>query len=44
MGYDYIYDKFPGVVNSVNEFCENSNLKIDMLTKDGCPTYLIYKK
>lgn len=44
MGHDYTYDKFPGVVNAVNQFCENNNLKIDILTEDGCPTYLIYKK
>jgi predicted O-methyltransferase YrrM len=44
MGHDYTYDKFPGVVNAVNQFCEKNNLKIDILTEDGCPTYLIYKK
>jgi hypothetical protein len=41
MGHDYTPNMFPGVVRAVDEFCKKYNLKIDVLTKDGCPTYLI---
>jgi hypothetical protein len=43
-GHDYISPRFDGVVNAVNEFCEENNLSINYLTKDGCPTYCITKK
>lgn len=44
MGHDYTISMFPGVVRAVDEFCKNYDLKIDALTKDGCPTYLISLK
>jgi hypothetical protein len=40
-GHDYTRDMFLGVVDAVDEFCKNKNLKIDFLTEDGCPTYCI---
>jgi hypothetical protein len=40
-GHDYTSDRFPGVVQAVNEFCQNNDLKIDYLTNDGCPTFCI---
>lgn len=40
-GHDYTRDMFPSVVDAVDEFCKNKNLKIDFLTEDGCPTYCI---
>lgn len=40
-GHDYTNDKFPGVFKAVNEFCEEKNLSINYLTKDGCPTFCI---
>jgi len=40
-GHDYTSDKFPGVVQAVNEFCQNKDLKINYLTNDGCPTFCI---
>jgi hypothetical protein len=42
-GHDYISSKFEGVVRAVNEFCIEKNLKINYLTRDGCPTYYIKK-
>jgi hypothetical protein len=42
-GHDYISPRFDGVVRAVNEFCEKNNLKINYLTKDGCPSYCIKK-
>ena len=44
MGHDYTNVMFPGVVRAVDEFCQNNNLKIEYLTKDGCPTYCIIKE
>jgi hypothetical protein len=44
MGHDYTHNMFPGVVKAVDEFCKNYDLEINILTKDGCPTYLIYTK
>lgn len=43
-GHDYVSPRFEGVVKAVNEFCEEKKLKIDYLTKDGCPTFCIVKK
>jgi hypothetical protein len=42
-GHDYEINRFPGVVNAVNEFCEENNLKINCITEDGLPTFLIQK-
>jgi hypothetical protein len=42
-GHDYISSKFEGVVRAVDEFCSEHNLKINYLTKDGCPTFCIIK-
>jgi hypothetical protein len=42
-GHDYSKKMFPSVVNAVDEFCRNKNLKIEFLTEDGCPTYVILK-
>lgn len=44
MGHDYTASMFPGVVKAVDEFCSSNNLKIQYLTKDGCPTYCIIKE
>jgi hypothetical protein len=43
-GHDYISSKFEGVVRAVDEFCDNHNLEIEYLTKDGCPSFCIVKK
>jgi hypothetical protein len=43
MGHDYTNNMFPGVVQAVDEFCKTNNFKIHYLTKDKCPTYVIYK-
>ena len=40
-GHDYSKNIFQSVVNAVDEFCRDKNLKIDFLTEDGCPTYCI---
>ena len=42
-GHDYVSPRFEGVVTAVNEFCIEKDLKIDYITKDGCPTYCIKK-
>lgn len=42
-GHDYSSEKFPQVVNSVNDFLTKYNLKIKYLTKDGCPSFCIKK-
>ena len=42
-GHDYVSPVFDGVVRAVNEFCIDKDLKIDYITKDGCPTYCIKK-
>ena len=44
MGHDYTTSMFPGVVKAVDEFCVDNNLKINYLTGDGCPTYVIIKE
>jgi hypothetical protein len=43
-GHDYNENKFYDVVKAVNEFCDEKKLKIDYLTKDGCPSFCIEKK
>jgi hypothetical protein len=43
-GHDYTKTSFPGVVKAVDEFCLEKNLKINFLSKDGCPTFCIIKK
>lgn len=43
-GHDYVSPRFDGVVNAVNKFCNEKNLSIEFLTKDGCPSYCIIKK
>jgi hypothetical protein len=40
MGHDYS-PNFYQVVHAVNDFCQNYNQKITMLTEDRCPTFLI---
>ena len=42
-GHDYTSPRFDGVVKAVNEFCIDKDLKINYITKDGCPTYCIKK-
>jgi hypothetical protein len=42
-GHDYVSSKFEGVVRAVDEFCDNHNLEIKYLTKDGCPSFCIVK-
>ena len=42
-GHDYSEEHFYGVFKAVNEFCDDKNLKINYLSKDGCPTYCIKK-
>lgn len=43
-GHDYDLGKFPGVFQAVNEFCQQNNLEIKYITKDGCPSFCIIKK
>lgn len=43
-GHDYDQNKFPGVIEAVNEFCNLYNLNISMITEDGCPTFGIINK
>lgn len=40
-GHDYSESKFEGCFNAVNDFCKSYNLKIDIITNDGCPSYFI---
>jgi len=40
-GHDYCPTSFPGVYRAVNEFCNSNSLKIDFLTDDKLPTYVI---
>ena len=42
-GHDYNQTMFRGVVNAVNEFCDENNLNISYMTNDGCPTFGIIK-
>lgn len=44
LGHDYTTNMFPGLVYAVDEFCNNHGLKIEYLTEDGCPSYLIVNK
>jgi len=43
-GHDYTLDKFPSVVDATNEFCLMNKLKIQYITKDGCPSFCIIKQ
>lgn len=38
-GHDYNETTFPGVYKAVNEFCKNNNTNIEVLTKDGSPSF-----
>jgi hypothetical protein len=40
LGHDYT-PQFQGVIDAVNEFCLKYKQSISMLTKDGCPTFVI---
>lgn len=42
MGHDYNHSTFPEVVQAVDEFCMRNNFTISYLTRDGCPTFLIF--
>ena len=44
LGHDYEPERFPGVVNAVNEFCDKYELSIDSLSNDGLPSFLIKLK
>lgn len=44
MGHDYCSNSFPSVVQAVNEFCKTFNQRISIITKDGCPSFLIIKQ
>jgi len=41
MGHDYCINKFPGVYNSVNEFCQIYKQNIKYITNDKLPSYCI---
>jgi hypothetical protein len=43
-GHDYSNIMFPDIVKAVDEFCVENVLKINYITKDGCPTFGIVKK
>jgi hypothetical protein len=43
-GHDYTDAMFRSVVMAVDEFCEEMNLKIEYLTEDVCPSFVIIKK
>ena len=43
MGHDYEENEFPGVVQAVDEFCEQNNLKICLLSQEKLPSFLIKK-
>jgi hypothetical protein len=44
-GHDYEIKNHKDVYVAVNEFCTQKQLKIDYITKDGCPSYgIIVKK
>lgn len=44
LGHDYHEQKFNGVFKAVNEFCQEKKLKIDYLTEDLLPSFLIINK
>ena len=41
VGHDYNIIRFPGLVKAVDEFCQLYNLKIEILTEDKLPSYVI---
>jgi hypothetical protein len=43
MGHDYEENEFPGVVQAVDEFCEQNDLKICLLSQEKLPSFLIKK-
>jgi hypothetical protein len=43
-GHDYHQIHFEGVFRAVNEFCAEKNLKIDMMSDDLLPTFVIKKE
>ena len=43
LGHDYHDKRFPGVVRAVKEFCKEHKLKIEVLSTDALPTYMIVK-
>ena len=43
MGHDYEKNEFPGVVQAVDEFCEQNDLKICLLSQEKLPSFLIKK-
>jgi hypothetical protein len=40
-GHDYEKNIFPGCFRAVNEFCQQNNYEISILTNDGCPSFFI---
>lgn len=44
LGHDYDSKSFPGVVQSVTEFCNKYDLSVDSLSDDGLPSFLIKLK
>ena len=44
LGHDYVSPRFEGCVQAVDEFCKENDLRINILTEDGCPSYLIRLK
>ena len=43
MGHDYEENEFPGVVQAVDEFCQQNDLKICLLSQEKLPSFLIKK-
>jgi hypothetical protein len=43
-GHDYSAEHFFGVFRAVNEFCLDKNLKIDILSSDKLPSFIIKKQ
>jgi hypothetical protein len=43
MGHDYEENEFPGVVQAVDEFCEQNDLKIFLISQEKLPSFLIKK-
>ena len=43
MGHDYEENEFPGVVQAVDEFCEQNGLRICLRSQEKLPSFLIKK-
>jgi len=43
MGHDYEENEFPGVVQAVDEFCDEHNLVISLRSEEKLPSFLIRK-